>query len=120
MGPYNCADDSNWPSDWSTPKKQWCCFQHGKGCGQDAEVPASSYDFTASLKNWVKAWSEGHKSWCCAHGAKTCAKDAAAAGAGYAAGTMHGAYPQGLRLLRFWTSPTKWQLVRSTGPRGSA
>merc|ERR1712137_576303 len=63
VDPFNCADGVlNWQAGWSTQKKQWCCEQHGKGCGQDAEVPAAEYDCNA-----------------------------ASAGAGYGAGTQHGA-----------------------------
>merc|ERR1711972_837613 len=75
---------------WSTQKKQWCCEQHGKGCGQDAEVPAAEYDCNAAFANWVKGWSEGKKQWCCKYDYKSCPNDAAAAGAGYGAGTEHG------------------------------
>merc|ERR1712050_781869 len=65
--------------------------QHGKGCGRDAEVPAAEYDCNAAFANWVKGWSEGKKQWCCKYGYKSCPNDAAAAGAGYGAGTAHGA-----------------------------
>jgi len=96
VDPYNCADgQANWPAEWSTPKKQWCCQQHGKGCGQDAEVSASQYDCNSAFANWVKAWSEGKKGWCCSHGVKSCPADAAAAGEGYGSGTQHGNDPYG-------------------------
>jgi len=96
VDPYNCADgEANWQSEWSTQKKQWCCVQHGKGCGQDAEVPAAQYDCNSAFANWVKGWSEGKKGWCCSHGVKSCPGDAAAAGAGYGSGTEHGKDPFG-------------------------
>jgi len=96
VDPYNCADgEANWQSEWSTQKKQWCCVQHGKGCGQDAEVPAAQYDCNSAFANWVKGWSEGKKGWCCSHGVKSCPGDAAAAGAGYGSGTQHGKDPFG-------------------------
>jgi len=99
VDPYNCADGkANWAAEWSTPKKQWCCVQHGEGCGQDAEVPAQQYDCNSAFPNWVKAWSEGKKGWCCSHGFKSCPADAAAAGAGYGAGTKHGADYNGAPL----------------------
>jgi len=92
VDPFNCADGFlNWQAGWSTQKKQWCCGEHGKGCGQDAEVPAAEYDCNAAFANWVKGWSEGKKAWCCKYGYKTCPADAAAAGGGYGAGTDHGA-----------------------------
>jgi len=92
VDPFNCADGKlNWEAGWSTQKKQWCCVQHGQGCGQDAEVPATQYDCNAAFPNWVKGWSEGKKAWCCSSGFKSCPSDAAAAGAGYGAGTKHGA-----------------------------
>jgi len=92
VDPFNCADGVlNWQAGWSTQKKQWCCEQHGQGCGQDAEVAAAEYDCNAAFANWVKGWSEGKKAWCCARGTKSCQSDAAAAGMGYGAGTQHGA-----------------------------
>jgi len=92
VDPFNCADGKlNWQAGWSTQKKQWCCEQHGEGCGQDAEVPAAQYDCNAAFANWVKGWSEGKKAWCCSSGFKSCPGDAAAAGGGYGAGTEHGA-----------------------------
>jgi len=92
VDPFNCADGkANWQGEWSTGKKQWCCNQHGQGCGHDAEVPAAQYDCNSAFANWVKGWSEGKKGWCCSHGVKCCPSDAAAAGSGYGAGTAHGA-----------------------------
>jgi len=99
VDPFNCADGLlNWEAGWSTQKKQWCCEQHGKGCGQDAEVPAAEYDCNAAFANWVKGWSEGKKRWCCTYGYKSCPNDAAAAGAGYGAGTEHGANYNGAEV----------------------
>jgi len=96
VDPFNCADgQANWPAEWSTEKKGWCCREHGKGCGQDAEVPASQYDCNSAFANWVKAWSEGKKGWCCSHGVKSCPGDAAAAGLGYGSGTEQGRDPYG-------------------------
>jgi len=96
VDPFNCADgEANWPAEWSTQKKQWCCAQHGKGCGQDAEVAAAQYDCNSAFANWVKGWSERKKAWCCSHGTKSCFGDAANAGAGYGAGTQHGRDPNG-------------------------
>jgi len=92
VDPFNCADGKlNWQAGWSTQKKQWCCQQHGEGCGQDTEVPAAQYDCNAAFANWVKGWSEGKKAWCCSSGFQSCPRDAAAAGEGYGAGTEHGA-----------------------------
>merc|ERR1739845_121008 len=48
--------------------------------------------------NWVKGWSEGKKQWCCKYGYKSCPNDAAAAGAGYGAGTEHGANFNGAQV----------------------
>jgi len=91
VDPFNCADGLlNWQAGWSTQKKQWCCSEHGEGCGQDAEVPAAEYDCNAGMANWVKGWSEGKKKWCCSYGFASCPSDAASAGAGYGAGTEHG------------------------------
>merc|ERR1719288_169559 len=96
VDPFNCADGFlNWQAGWSTQKKQWCCDQHGKGCGHDEEVAAAEYDCNAAFANWVKGWSEGKKKWCCSYGYKSCPSDAAAAGAGYGAGTQHGANVNG-------------------------
>merc|ERR1712039_1133193 len=106
VDPFNCADgEANWPSEWSTEKKQWCCPHHGKGCGQDAEVPAAQYECNSAFANWVKAWSEGKKAWCCSHGVKSCPADAAAAGAGYGAGTKNGAFFHGDQVASFNVVP---------------
>merc|ERR1711862_577145 len=64
----------------------------------DAEVPAAEYDCNAAFANWVKGWSEGKKRWCCTYGYKSCPNDAAAAGAGYGAGTEHGANYNGAQV----------------------
>merc|ERR1711920_934552 len=99
VDPFNCADGAiNWQAGWSTEKKVWCCHQHGKGCGQDAEVPAAEYDCNAAFANWVKGWSEGKKQWCCNYGYETCPNNAAAAGAGYGAGTQNGANFHGAQV----------------------
>jgi len=106
VDPFNCADgEANWPAEWSTEKKVWCCSHHGKGCGQDGEVSAAQYDCNSAFANWVKAWSEGKKQWCCSHGVKSCPGDAAAAGAGYGAGTEHGADFNGAPVATFNVVP---------------
>merc|ERR1712150_40499 len=106
VDPFNCADGVlNWQAGWSTQKKQWCCTQHGKGCGQDAEVPAAEYDCNAGFANWVKGWSEGKKTWCCSFGYKSCPTDAAAAGGGYGAGTEHGANVNGAPIAQIRDTP---------------
>jgi len=106
VDPYNCAEGIlNFGAEWSLEKKQWCCNQHGKGCGQDAEVPAAQYDCNSAFANWVKGWSPGKKQWCCSKGIKCCPSDAAAAGAGYGAGTKHGADFHGAPVATFNVIP---------------
>jgi len=97
VDPYNCAlGDLNWQAGWALEKKQWCCTNHGKGCGHDEEATASMYDCNAGTENWVKGWSQNKKDWCCQHGYKGCNDDSATvAGAGYGAGSHGGATPFG-------------------------
>jgi len=97
VDPYNCAlGDLNWEAGWSTEKKQWCCNEHGKGCGHDEAAVANMYDCNAGTENWVKGWSENKKQWCCAHGYKGCPQDAALVdGQGYGAGSHGGMTPYG-------------------------
>merc|ERR1711933_296994 len=81
---------------WALEKKQWCCQEHGKGCGHDGPTVANMYDCNAGTENWVKGWSDNKKQWCCAHGYKGCPADAAAVdGNGYGAGSHGGATPFG-------------------------
>jgi len=109
VDPFNCADGAlNWQAGWSTQKKQWCCQQHGKGCGHDEEVAAAEYDCNAAFANWVKGWSEGKKTWCCSYGYKSCPSDAAGAGAGYGAGTQHGANFNGAPVAAIRHIPFAW------------
>lgn len=113
VDPYNCADGFlNWQAGWSTEKKVWCCNEHGKGCGSDAEVPAAQYDCNAAMANWVKGWSEGKKTWCCARGSPTCPQDAASAGMGYGAGTQHGADFNGAPVAPIRNVPHSWAVGR--------
>jgi len=99
VDPYNCADDeSEWQAAWSLGKKQWCCKVHGqskRGCGHDADTPATTYACDAGLANFVKGWSEPKKVWCCGHGGKGCPLSGAlnpgqANNMGYGAGAQHG------------------------------
>merc|ERR1712060_348086 len=113
VDPYNCAEGKlNWQAEWSLGKKQWCCQNHGSGCGQDAEVPAAQYDCNSAFANWVKAWSEGKKQWCCSKGTKSCKSDEAAAGAGYGGGTKHGADYHGAPIAEFRAVPYQQAAAR--------
>jgi len=97
VDPYNCAlGFLNWQAGWSTEKKQWCCNEHGKGCGHDGPAVANMYDCNDGTENWVKGWSDNKKQWCCSHGYKGCPGDAAmVTGVGYGAGSHGGATPNG-------------------------
>merc|ERR1712003_605373 len=91
---------TQWKTHWSPAKQQFCCSTTGRGCTAIPQPapPAGAVDpFNCAdgALNWQAGWSTPKKQWCCQHGYKSCPSDAAAAGAGYGAGTEHGANPNG-------------------------
>jgi len=58
---------------WTSEKKQWCCWTENKGCEHNVAAP---YDCDAGYSNWKKGWSEPKKSFCCDHFGKGCSDKA--------------------------------------------